>query len=464
VPEPMASQDPAEIERRVLDRIRPRPEMLARVARVRVELVERVMQAAGERKSPLVRALVAGSAARETFLEDRLDFDLFLLFPPELSKDQLEADGLALGRAVLTDPETRYAEHPYLRGTFEGFQVDAVPGYAITDSAHPLSAVDRTPFHQAYLVARQTPAMIDQVRLTKKFLRCLGLYGSETRTEGFSGYLQELLVLRYGSLRGLQEEARRWRPPVHLSESGKDPPRLPSHVALILPDPVDPNRNVASALSQRNLATFILAAEAYLRNPSERWFEGAARPSITIEQALERLRARTTHVAVVSLPRPDLVDDILYPQIRKAEHAIAEEAERQGFEVMGTASAAGDASLVLLVEVTQLLLPAVKLHEGPPVGIDRVGNFLEKWTDPSGPTLQGPYVQADGRLAVETRRAERDLVALLRTSLARLPLGKDLRASSATNASVSKLEGADDTPALRVALGDLLLKRLPWLP
>ncbi|MFZ1023584.1 MAG: nucleotidyltransferase domain-containing protein, partial [Thermoplasmata archaeon] len=109
----MSSQDPAEIERRVLDRIRPRPEMLARVARVRAELVDRVTEAARERKSPLVRALVAGSAARETFLEDRLDFDLFLLFPPELSKDQLEMDGLALGRAVLTAPETRYAEHPY---------------------------------------------------------------------------------------------------------------------------------------------------------------------------------------------------------------------------------------------------------------------------------------------------------------------------------------------------------------
>jgi tRNA nucleotidyltransferase (CCA-adding enzyme) len=459
----MSAQDPAEIERRVLERIRPRPEMLARVARVRAALVERVSEVARERKSPLVRALVAGSAARETFLEDRLDFDLFLLFPPELSKDQLEADGLALGRAVLTSPETRYAEHPYLRGTFEGFQVDAVPGYAITDSGHPLSAVDRTPFHQTYLVERQTPAMVDQVRLTKKFLRSLGLYGSETRTEGFSGYLQELLVLRFGSLRGLLEEARRWRPPVHLSEGGRDPPRLPAQVALILPDPVDANRNVASALSQRNLATFILAAEAYLRNPSERWFEGSPRPSISIAHAEERLRARTTQVAVVTLRRPDLVDDILYPQLRKAEHAVAEEAERNGFQVMGTASAAGEGTLILLVEVAHFQLPAVKLHEGPPVGIDRVGNFLEKWTDPHAPTLQGPYVQSDGRLAVETRRAERDLVAILRGSLPRLPLGRDLRASSMTEASVCPLGAAVDSPALRSALGELLLKRLPWL-
>ncbi len=459
----METKDPNEIEQRVLERIRPRPETLAKVARVRTELVERVRQAASDRRSLLVRALVAGSAARETFLEDRLDFDLFLLFPTTLSKEQLESEGLALGRAVLASPETRYAEHPYLRGTFEGFQVDAVPGYAITDSAHPQSAVDRTPFHQEFLTARQNPAMVDQVRLTKKFLRCLGLYGSETRTEGFSGYLQELLVLRFGSLRGILEEARHWRPPVHLSEPGKDPPRLPSQVALILPDPVDPHRNVASALSQRNLAVFVLAAEAYLRSPSERWFEAAPSRSLTIAEAQERLKERTTYVTVVTLPRPNLVDDILYPQLRKAEHAIAEEAERQGFVVIGTASAAGEKELVVLTEVTETQLPTVKVHTGPPVGIDQVGHFLDKWADRSAPTLQGPYVRADGRLAVETRRSVREIVSILATSLPRLPLGKDLRMVPETTASVASLDESSDSPALRAALGDLLLKRLPWL-
>jgi tRNA nucleotidyltransferase (CCA-adding enzyme) len=454
---------PDELELRILERIRPRPEMLERVARVRVELVERVTQVARDRKSPLVRSLVAGSAARGTFLEDRLDFDLFLLFPTNLSREQLETEGLALGRLVLESPETRYAEHPYLRGSFQGFQVDAVPGYAITDSTHPLSAVDRTPFHQEYLSARQTPAIIDQVRITKRFLRSLGLYGSETRTEGFSGYLQELLILRFGSFRGLLEEARGWRPPVHLSDTGKDPPRLPAHVALILPDPVDPNRNVASALSQRNLAIFILAAEAYLRHPSERWFADSPRPSLTIAEASQRLQERTTHVTVVRMARPPLVDDILYPQLRKAEHAVAEEAERQGFEVLGTASAAGANELILLLEVANPLLPVARVHDGPPVGIDRVGHFLEKWTDPSAPTLQGPYVRADGRLSVETRRAEREIVAILAAAFPRLPLGRDLRATSAATASVVALERAPDSPALRQALGDLLLKRLPWL-
>ncbi len=129
------------VESAVGARIAPSAEFLANVKRVREQLIERVTREAAARSSPLVNAIVAGSAARGTFLSDRLDIDLFLLFPPDLPRDRLREEGLALGRAVLTDPETRYAEHPYLRGRYEGFSVDAVPGFAITDPAHPISPV-----------------------------------------------------------------------------------------------------------------------------------------------------------------------------------------------------------------------------------------------------------------------------------------------------------------------------------
>ncbi len=268
-----ATAEADRLESTIASRIAPAPVFLKKLAQVRADLVERVEAAAKARSSPLVRALVAGSAARGTFLSDRLDVDLFLLFPPELSRDRLREEGLALGQAVLTHTETRYAEHPYLRGEFEGFRVDAVPGFSITDPSQPLSPVDRTPFHQEYLSGRETPEIVSQVRLAKQFLRTLGVYGSEAKTEGFSGYLVELLVLRFGSMRGLLRAARTWRLPVRLAEAGKEPPRLPADVALILADPVDPHRNVASALSRRNLALVILAAAAYLERPSERWFD-----------------------------------------------------------------------------------------------------------------------------------------------------------------------------------------------
>jgi tRNA nucleotidyltransferase (CCA-adding enzyme) len=452
----------AKVEAIVSARVAPTPEFLDRVARVRSELVTKVEAAAHGRNSPLVRALVAGSAARGTFLSDRLDIDLFLLFPPDLPRGRLREEGLALGRSVLEDPETRYAEHPYLRGKYAGFQVDAVPGYAITDPSHPLSPVDRTPFHQEYLSARETPELVSDVRLAKQFFRALGVYGSEARTEGFSGYLVELLVLRFGSFGGLLSAARSWRVPTKLAEPGHEPPRLPEDVALILADPVDANRNVASALSRRNLATFILGAGVYLDHPSERWFEVRPREGLPLAAALRLVAERSTHVTVVELPRPDLVDDTLYPQVRKAEHAVADEMARAGFEVLGSASAVDPTRVVLVVELGHGERPSAKPQDGPPAGIDRVGQFLEKWTAPGAPVLQGPYVRADGSLGVDVRRTERGAEEVLRSSFSRLSLGRDLTPKEPGQARIVPLEGSTDSPALEESLRALVAKRLPW--
>lgn len=450
------------VEAEVLERIRPPPEMLARVEATRARLVERSTELAQELGFPLVRALVAGSAARGTFLKDRLDLDLFLLLPPEVSRGDLERMGLALGARLLTETETRYAEHPYRRGRFEGFTVDAVPGYAITDSHRPMSAVDRTPFHQAYLAARETPALVDQIRLAKQFLRALGVYGSEARRGGCSGYLVELLVLRFGSLDGLLDAAQGWRIPVRLLSRPDAAPRAPEDVALLLDDPVDPARNVATALTRRNLATLILGAGAYRRAPDARWFEVRSAEVPSLATSLARLQERTTHVAVLTLSRPDLVDDILYPQLRKAERAVAEEAGRLGFAVLGTASAAGDGELVVLVEVEHAERPSVATHLGPPAGIDRVDAFLAKWQNPEAGVLQGPYVTDDGRLAVQARRAHRRLERMLSESLPHLPLGRDLRGGVTDATRFRPLSEVGDTPHLREALGELLDKRLPW--
>jgi len=460
-PAPAAEADA--IERDVSARITPSAEFLDRVSQVRAALVERVTAAAKARSSPLTRALVAGSAARGTFLQDRLDVDLFLLFPPDLSRERLREEGLALGRAVLSDPETRYAEHPYLRGKFEGFTVDAVPGFAITDPSHPLSPVDRTPFHQEYLIARETPEIVGQVRLAKQFFRSLGVYGSEARTEGFSGYLVELLVIRFGSLRQLLVAARDWRVPVRLAEPGKEPPRLPPDVALVLADPVDPNRNVASALSQRNLGLFVLAAGAYHQRPSARFFEVRANVSLSKEAALSLVRARGTHITVAVLPRPDLVDDTLYPQVRKAARAVADELSRSCLAVLGEASAADPSSVVIAVELAHPRRPQVRVQDGPPAGIDRVGHFLEKWGAKSDLVLQGPYVRPDGSLGVDTRRADRDAEAVLRAAFPRLSLGKDLTPKESGPCDVRTLGEAAETPALGEALRELLARRLPWL-
>jgi tRNA nucleotidyltransferase (CCA-adding enzyme) len=456
-----ADAEASRLEAAVAASLAPSADLLGRLARARTRLVEVVVAAAARRGSPLVRAVVAGSAARETFLSDRLDIDLFLLFPADLPDDRLREEGLALGREVLTEPTTRYAEHPYLRGKFDGFTVDAVPGFAITDPSRPRSPVDRTPFHQEYLAARETPDLVREVRLAKQFLRTLGVYGSEAKTEGFSGYLVELLVLKFGSFRGLLRTAAGWTVPARLMPAGREPPGLPEQVALVLTDPVDPHRNVASALSRQNLGIVIISARAYLERPDRAWFEPRPAGELSGAEALRRVQRRASHVTVIRIPRPpELVDDTLYPQLRKAERAVAEELDRAGFLVLGSSSAADAQGLVVAVELGARLRPAVRTRPGPPAGLDRAGDFLDTWPAERPDVLQGPYVRPDGRLGVETFEEDREPESYLRRNLARLSLGKNL--SAAGEPTVAALEDAGAGSGLAEALRALVAKELPW--
>ncbi|MCI4330421.1 MAG: CCA tRNA nucleotidyltransferase [Thermoplasmata archaeon] len=462
-PHPPTPLDADAVEREVRERISPDAATLDHVARTAEKLVERARAAARGRAVEPKQIVVAGSAARGTFLRDRLDIDLFFLYPPTLSRGDLEREGLALAAAILEAPETRYAEHPYLRGKFEGFAVDAVPGYAVTDPSQPLSAVDRTPFHQAFLKERQTPTMVADVRLLKQFLRGHGLYGSEARTGGFSGYVVELLVLRFASFHRVLVEAARWTIPTRIQWNPASAPRVPDDVALIMDDPVDPQRNVATALSRRNLAAFILSAQAFVDRPDRSAFEVHAPVGLPLADAVRRVEGRGTHVTALTLPRPAVVDDVLYPQIRKAQRAVSEEAERLGFSVLGTAGAAGLAHVLVLIEASSRLLPAVRRRPGPPPGIDRVGSFLDKWTAPGAGVVQGPYLDDSGQLAVETEREERSLEGLLREALPRLPLGRDLKEGVASGSWIGPLSELADRPEAGVALAELLDKRLPWV-
>jgi tRNA nucleotidyltransferase (CCA-adding enzyme) len=118
----------------------------------------------------------------------------------------------------------------------------------------------------------------------------------------------------------------------------------------------------------------------------------------------------------------------------------------------------------MLLEVDHPEVPTVKVQEGPPAGIDRVGDFLGKWTATDAPVVQGPYVSVDGRLAVESRRPSRDLESLLNEAIGRLPLGRDLKALVDPGTRVEPLSSLSESPELREALAELLAKRLPFLP
>lgn len=390
----------------VLEEIKPTEEDRKRLEDTSDRLLKRIRKEVSD-LGYTAEPMIVGSSARGTWIKDEKDIDIFLLFPEDLPREELEERGLEIGRNVSEDKGTeQYAEHPYIRAKIDDFDIDVVPCYDIDDPSDIQSAVDRSPHHQDYVKENLNPEMAEQVLLLKKFLKGIDAYGSELEVHGFSGYLCELLILRFGSFRELVESAADWDTEKVLSfGDDRDEEDLleafPAH-PLVFIDPVDPSRNVAAAVSRRNYARFVRACQDFLRDPTEKFFFPEP-PTPTKEEMRGTMDSRGTKIFMVHLRAPsELVPDIVYPQLRKTRRAIIREIEDSDFEVLrsGVWFEEGEAAIILEFKFHEL--PEVREHVGPPLGVDP-RPFVEKYLD-SRERIAGPFVNGDGRLIFELKR------------------------------------------------------------
>jgi tRNA nucleotidyltransferase (CCA-adding enzyme) len=398
---------------RIRDRVEPDPAEREALDTAVERLVSRVEDAVAD--LPVETEIVlAGSTARDTWLAGDRDVDLFVCFPPDLDREQLESYGLQIGHEALPESHEEYAEHPYVVGDFEGFQVDLVPCYAVDDATDIQSAVDRTPFHTRYVAERLTLDLASDVRVCKQLFEAIGVYGSDLRTKGFSGFLVELLVLEYGGFRPLVAAAADWQPPVRFDPEGHG--RATFDDPLVVIDPTDPERNVAAVLSAANLARVQHVARELLTDPHEELFEPASPEPLTPAGVRDGFEWRGTTPVAVRFEAPDVVEDQLWPQLDRSEAGIADELDRRGFDVFrsdafaedrGGENDAGDADgdggdAVLLFELAVAERPRVERHDGPPVGVrEHAERFYEAYADDQ--SSFGPFVDGD-RYVVERER------------------------------------------------------------
>lgn len=406
-----------DVKETILETVEPSENEKAQLHEVVAELTARVTDETAS-LSIAVDALHVGSTARGTWLSTERDIDLFLLFDPATPRDVLETTGLQIGHSILPSGHEEYAEHPYVRGSFEGFDVDIVPCYAVDSPNAIQSSVDRTPFHNEYILNTITPSLKREIRVTKQFLSGIGVYGSNLRTRGFSGYLTELLVIEYDSFENFLETAANWMPPVYLDPEnhGKDSFDDP----LILIDPTDPSRNVAAVLSRENIARLQHYARAFLADPRASLLY--ASPPDPLEQAAfkRHLQRRETTCLAIVFRTPDIVEDELYPQLQKSRDGITDAFTRAGFEVIRSAAFAHDRS-VLWFELDRETLPAIERHGGPPLAVrSHAERFFKEYNEKD---VYGPFVAGD-RYVVEREREITSIQELCTTdSLTEMRLG-----------------------------------------
>lgn len=352
-----------------------------------------------------LEAHFAGSAGRGTCRKGDKDLDIFVLFPQDTSRKKLEEKGLRIGKEVFEefngDHHVEYAEHPYTKGQISEHEVEIVPCYD-ADPENIQSAVDRTPHHTRWSKENLDEQQRKDVVALKAFLEAQNLYGSSLKIEGFSGYLCEILIAHYGSFEELIEASANWGEEnrIEFNDSEKE---FGSDFVVV--DPVDSERNVAAVMSKENYARYIFEAWNLYKNPSFEMFN----PKDEFDEfELKREVKRRADILVVDFDKPDDVDDIIYPQMRKLKNLLQKKLEKAQFRIYSSGVHADQRCRVFFE--LERHLPEREVVKGPRVFHNQrhLRQFTEKYSQ--------VFVE-DQRLCANTAREYTDAQKFLKDIL-----------------------------------------------
>jgi tRNA nucleotidyltransferase (CCA-adding enzyme) len=441
------------LTQRILQRITPKPEERARVDALSRKLEQKIADAIQtEGITAVVR--VEGSVAKDTWLSENPDIDVFMRLPTSIPRKNLGDIGLRIAKKAAGNAEQveRYAEHPYLEIFMDDFHVDIVPCYDAAPGEWQ-SATDRTPYHTDYIRTHLSQEIRGEVRLLKKFMQGIGVYGAEIKIGGFSGYLCELLVMKYGSFAKVIEAFAAYNKRIVIDLEGFYAGRerelgLLFPEPLVIVDPVDKGRNVASAVQTQKLYEFIAATRAFLKMPLEEFFYPPLQHAISPDLLEGHLMHCCSSFLFLAIGELTAVPDVLWGQLYRSKRSLRTLLETNDYNVLRDGVWSNEKALsVFVFELEQDVLPNVKKHLGPQLERQtECEKFLAKYAEDKR-VLSGPYVE-DGRWVVELPRKGTDAAKLFREKLV----------DGGRNSGIAELVAKTIQAELKVLVGGEILK------
>lgn len=410
----------------------PRPKEREATVRVAEKVVSKVKDAAREHPEA-VGVFLGGSFAKDTWLPNDVDIDVFVKVATTVDEKEFEELGLAVGKEALRgyEPGKKYAQHPYSEATVDGFKVNVVPCYDVKPGEWR-SAADRSVHHVAFVRDNLDAGARLQVRLLKRFMKGVGVYGAEIEKEGFSGYATEVLVYKQ---KGFEQVLRSFAALVPASREG--------YFSLF--DPIDQARDLGKAMSRETVARMVLASRAFLERPSIGFFRGAR------GRVRPKLQKR---VCAIVFEHEELSEDTLWGELKRSARQVARHVREEGFALARVEAASDNerSSGIVILPIVDIL-PEVQERVGPGVELlEGAKSFVAK--NKSGAELV--WVGEDGRLHLLEPRRFTSLRELLDT----------LVGSKAEGIGVSKEIAQAMKKSGRVIQGERLKReaaRKPWL-
>lgn len=358
--------DPSALISKVIPLCEPTHSQERRIARAAQEAKAHVDSYVAQ-LDEVVDVVFGGSFAKGTWLPDHADIDIFVKIKRSVGAEKFEEMGRQIGSKALKmyGPKLRYSDHPYVEVFVKNVRVNVVPCYDVEQGKWQ-SAADRSPFHTQYISSHFDNEKRRHARLLKKFFQSVGIYGAEISTEGFSGYVSEVLVLKYSSFENVLRSAADWQERQIIAVCDYDSDFVKAfNSPLIIIDPVDSRRNLGTAISQESVAKFMLAARTFLEKPSIEFFRESNKKYRCNGPSKKLL---LPNVLVVEFSHEKKSPDIIWGQLKRSINAIAKQLELAHFEVLRISCITNErnsAALAFLLE--SITLPAYTKKKGPEI-------------------------------------------------------------------------------------------------
>jgi len=298
----------SEIFAEVLKEITPTQKEIVLINNITEKLKKKLSKKAKELNINYTTIEPQGSTGiKQTQLKNDFDIDLFIgldcsHFKPKnksLSKSKLKKESKKYFLALCNNwilqsltldefhyPRLLYAEHPYVTVNYLlndiKVKIDIVLYFDLDleyiKKNGPITAVDRSPWHGYFVRDNLSPEQKDEVRLLKQFFKSCYSYGDKSAIGkiGFIGYSAELLIYYFNDLTNLFNNFNElYMKPLDYYNRNEDELSKIIHFQndyLIIIDPIDKNRNVASAISERAYKYCNLKISEFLKHPSPEFF------------------------------------------------------------------------------------------------------------------------------------------------------------------------------------------------
>lgn len=316
------------------------------------------------RSSKIVEVTFGGSFAKGTWLKGDADIDIFVRIDESVDTEEFESLGKRVGIESLRRyrPYMRYSDHPYVEAFIKGIRVNVVPCYNVR-LGNWKSAADRSPFHTEYVKHNLNNEMIRHVRLLKRMLKSINIYGAEIARNGFSGYVIEVLILKYCSLSSVLQVISNIKKERNVfSINNVDEDIIKTFTSpLVIIDPVDSRRNLGAAISSESVGKLVLAARRFLHKPSLDFF-------IKRRRYVRPHKEIYPNLLVIEFEHNPRSPDIIWGQLKRTLEALSKQLELAGFKVIKSSCITNEkktAAFIFLLE--SIYLPPYAEKVGPEV-------------------------------------------------------------------------------------------------